>query len=192
MTKLLERLGSFAARRYWIVIVGWLIILGGLLGARHAWGGEYVNNYTVPGSPSNSGLNVLNSSFPSQGGYAGQIVFHARHGTVARQQTAVNTATANVAKLPDVIKAGSPFGSPPSGAVSKDGTIAYSSVSWNVNPASLEVSYLDRLNKARCARKPSRPLRTPWSGTSRARSPGGGGGSAGSPGPGPSPAWRSW
>jgi len=71
MNNALERLGSFAARRFWIVIVVWLIILGGLLGARHAFGGEFVNNYTVSGTGSADGVNLLNSKFPQQGGYAG-------------------------------------------------------------------------------------------------------------------------
>ncbi len=148
MNSMLERLGTFAARRSWIVIVGWLIILGGLLGARQAFGGEYVNNYTVSGTDSATGLDVLNSTFPQQGGYAGQIVFHATSGTVSAQQSAVNQATSNVAKLPDVIKATSPFATSNTGLVSKDGTIAYASVSWNVNPSSLDSGYLDKLNNA--------------------------------------------
>ena len=32
--------------------------------------------------------------------------------------------------------------------MSKDGTIAYASVAWNVNPDSLDTSYLDQLNNA--------------------------------------------
>jgi putative drug exporter of the RND superfamily len=135
-------------RRRWIVIIAWLIILGGLLGARHAFGGQYVNSYTVPGSDSSTGLDVLNADYPQQGGYAGQIVFHARSGTVTQQQAAVNQATSNIAKLPDVIKAVSPFAAPNSAMVSKNGTTAYASVSWNVNPAQLGTSYLDRLNSA--------------------------------------------
>ena len=148
MNQLLERLGGFAARRHWIIIIAWVIILGGLLGARHAFGGEFVNNYTVSGSDSEAGLNLLTDTFPQQAGTAGQIVFHAPSGTVAAQQTAVNKATSNVAGLPHVIKAVSPFASADSGAVSKDGTIAYSSVSWNVNPTSLDTAYLSRLDKA--------------------------------------------
>jgi putative drug exporter of the RND superfamily len=148
MNTLLERLGGFAARRHWIVIVAWLVILGGLLGARHAFGGQYVNDYTVPGSQSSAGLDVLNKDYPQQGGFGGQIVFHATHGTVAQQQDAVNTATANVGKLPDVIKAVSPFASPDSAAVAKNGATAYSSVAWNVNPAGLDSAYLDKLNTA--------------------------------------------
>src|ERR1700735_2585735 len=135
MNHLLERLGGFAARRYWVFIVAWLIILGGVLGANHAFGGKYVNDYTVPGSNSANGLNVLNSDDPQQGGFGGQIVFHASHGTVTQQQTAVNQATSIVARLPHAVKTRAPFPGADSGAVSKNGTIAYSSVSWSDNPA---------------------------------------------------------
>src|ERR1700749_2158063 len=148
MNMLLERLGAFSARRWWIVIVAWVIILGGLLIAPHASGGEDVNDYTVAGSGSAQGKNLLNRTFPQQGGYAGQIVFHAKSGTVSAQENAVNQSVTNVSKLPDVIKAVSPFASSSSGLVSKDGTIAYSNVSWSVNPNSLDTSYLDKLNQA--------------------------------------------
>src|SRR5690349_21007368 len=148
MNALLERIAGVAARRHWVFIISWVIILGGLLAAKNAFGGEYVNNYTVSGSDSSTGLNVLNSTFPQQGGYGGQIVFHAAKGTVTAQQSAVNQAVNNVSKLPNVIKAVSPFASSNTGTVSKDGTIAYASVGWNVNPNSLETSYLDKLNNA--------------------------------------------
>ncbi|MFY9887992.1 MAG: MMPL family transporter [Streptosporangiaceae bacterium] len=148
MNRWLARLGGFSARWHWIVIVAWVIILGGLLVAKQQFGGEYVNNYNVPGTQSDDGLNRLNSTFSSQGGYSGQIVFHALKGTVSADSAAVNQATSNIAKLPNVIKAVSPFSSSSSGTVSKNGTIAYSSVSWNVNPNSLDSGYLTRLNKA--------------------------------------------
>ena len=148
MNLLLERLAGVAAKRHWIFIVAWVIVLGGALGLSRAFGGEYVNNYTISGSDSATGLNVLNSTFPQQGGYGGQIVFHATSGTIAAQQSAVNQSASNVSKLPDVIKAVSPFASANSGTVSKDGTIAYASVAWSVNPSSLDASYLDKLNNA--------------------------------------------
>ena len=85
MNALLERIAGVAARRHWVFIISWVIILGGLLAAKNAFGGEYVNNYTVSGSDSSTGLNVLNSTFPQQGGYGGQIVFHAAKGTVTAQ-----------------------------------------------------------------------------------------------------------
>ena len=148
MNILLERLAGAAARRHWIFIIVWVIILGGLLAAKNAFGGEYVNNYTISGSDSAAGLAVLNNTFPQQGGYGGQIVFHAKSGKISAQESAVNQSVSNVSKLPDVIKAVSPFASSSTGAVSKDGTIAYASVGWNVNPNSLDTSYLDKLNNA--------------------------------------------
>jgi RND superfamily putative drug exporter len=148
MNALLEGLGGFAARRHWIVIIAWVIVLGGLLGARHEFGGQFVNNYNVPGSDSSTGSDLLSSQFPQQSGFAGQIVFHASHGTVAQQQNAVNQATANTGKLPSVIKAVSPFATPNSTQLSKDGTIAYTNVSWNVNTSSLDTAYLHQLDQA--------------------------------------------
>jgi RND superfamily putative drug exporter len=148
MNLLLERLAGVAARRHLIFIFAWIVILGALLGAKHAFSGEYTNNYTISGSDSATGLNVLNTTFPQQGGYGGQIVFHANSGPVSAQQSAVNQSVTNVSKLPDVIKAVSPFASSNTGAVSKDGAIAYASVSWSVNPSSLDTSYLDKLNNA--------------------------------------------
>ena len=145
---LLERLAGLGARRHWVFIIAWLVILGGLLGAKHAFGGEYVNNYTISGSDSAAGLDVLNKTFPQQSGFGGQIVFHAHSGKVSDQQSAVDQSVTNVSKLPNVIKAVSPFSSSNSGTVSKDGTIAYASVAWNVNPNSLDTSYLDKLNNA--------------------------------------------
>ena len=145
---LLERLAGLGARRHWVFIIAWVVILGGLLGAKHAFGGEYVNNYTVSGSDSAAGLDVLNKTFPQQSGFGGQIVFHAHSGKVSDQQSAVDQSVSNVSKLANVIKAVSPFSSSNSGTVSKDGTIAYASVAWNVNPNSLDTSYLDKLNNA--------------------------------------------
>ncbi len=82
MNRWLERLGGFSARWHWVVIIAWVIILGGLLLAKQQFGGDYVNNYNVPGTQSDDGLNRLNSTFSSQGGYSGQIVFHALKGKV--------------------------------------------------------------------------------------------------------------
>src|SRR6201986_1806828 len=148
MNMLLERLGAFSRGRRWIVIIGWVVILGGLLIAHHASVGEYVNDYTVAGSNSALGKDLLSSTSPQQGGYAGQIVFHAKSGTVTAQENAVNQSGTNVSKLQYGIKAVSPLASSTSGLVSKDGTSAYSSVSWSKNPTSLDQSSLDKLNQA--------------------------------------------
>jgi RND superfamily putative drug exporter len=148
MNGFLERLGRSCARRPWAVIIAWVVLLGGLFGARAAFGGEFVNNYTVPGSQSSQGLSLLKKEFPQQGGYSGQIVFHASTGQVSAQTAAVNQAMVNVGKLPDVLNAVSPFAVPNSPQVAKNGTTAYGTVAWSVVTASLDESYLKQLDAA--------------------------------------------
>ncbi|GAA2155215.1 MMPL family transporter [Nocardioides koreensis] len=148
MNALLERLGRFAGRHRWWVVGVWLVVLVGLTLTNRAVGGNFVNNYTVPGSQSANGLEALQRDFNSASGYSGQIVFHAEKGTVKDQANAVAKTMKNVGGLPHVIKATDPLSVPGTPAVSKDGTIAYGTVSWDVVPASLDTAYLDSLNSA--------------------------------------------
>ena len=61
MNALLERLGRLLVRRHWVVIGAWVVILVALGILRSAFGGTYVNDYTVPGSESAQGLDVSGS-----------------------------------------------------------------------------------------------------------------------------------
>jgi putative drug exporter of the RND superfamily len=148
MNAFLDAVGRFCARRHWWVLVAWLIVLGAILGLRNSFGGDYVNDYTITGSQSSVGLNQLNANFPSQGGYAGQIVFHTDKGSVASQSDAINSSMSDVAKLDDVVRATSPFAQPNSPQVAKDGTTAYGSVAFSVVPTSLGTGYLHQLDDA--------------------------------------------
>ena len=71
MNGALERLGVWAARRRWWVIAAWVLILVGLWLGRSAFGGTFVNDYSVPGSQSEQGLDVLRADFPAASGYGG-------------------------------------------------------------------------------------------------------------------------
>jgi RND superfamily putative drug exporter len=148
MNGALERLGTWAARRHWWVIGAWIVILVGLSVGRGAFGGDFVNDYSVPGSESSHGLDVLRADFPAASGYSGQIVFKAGTGTVADQSAAVTTAMKNVGGLPHVLSATDPLTASGTPAVSKDGTVAYGTASWDVVPASLDSAYLDSLDAA--------------------------------------------
>ena len=148
MNALLERLGRFASRHRWWVVGVWVLLLLGLTLVNRQVGGSFVNDYTVPGSESSSGLDVLEKDFKSASGYSGQIVFHAEKGKVSDQSSAVKTTMADVGKLDHVMSATDPLTQDNTPAVSKDGTIAYGTVSWDVAPASLDAAYLDKLDDA--------------------------------------------
>ncbi len=72
------KLGALAARKPWYFIGAWLIVLLVVVGLNSQFGGTFANDYTVPGSQSSTGLDVLTKNFPEKGGYAGSIVFHSR------------------------------------------------------------------------------------------------------------------
>ncbi|MFG1628744.1 MMPL family transporter [Kribbella sp. NPDC049227] len=148
MHAFLDRLGRGAARFHWFVIAGWLVAVIGLFVLRAAFGGTYVNNYTVPGSESSAGLTILNKDFSTAGGYSGSIVFHAKSGTVSEQSDAVKTSMAAVGKLPDVVSAVDPLATSSTAYISKDGSVVNAPVSFSVVPASLDSSYLDKLDAA--------------------------------------------
>ncbi|BCJ31570.1 MMPL family transporter [Actinocatenispora sera] len=148
MHALLYRLGRLTFRRHWVLAAIWLAVLVAVLVLRAVLGGQYVTDYTIPGSESSQAADVLTRDFPQQSGTAGQIVFHAHSGTVADQQSAVNTAVANVGKLPHVVRATSPFATANSPQVSRDGTIAYAPMAFDVVPASLDTGYLHQLDDA--------------------------------------------
>ena len=79
---------------------------------------------------------------------------------MSSQQAAVKNAIGNIRKLDHVINATDPLSQQGTPEVSKDGTIAYSSVSWDVVPASLDESYLDDLDDA--VNRRATPA-SPWS-----------------------------
>ncbi|TCC44615.1 MMPL family transporter [Kribbella capetownensis] len=148
MHAFLDRLGRGAARFHWFVILGWVVVVAGLFVLRAAFGGTYVNNYTVPGSESSAGLTILNKDFSTAGGYSGSIVFHAKSGTVSEQSDAVKTSMAAVGKLPDVVSAVDPLATSSTTYISKDGSVVNAPVSFSVVPASLDSTYLDKLDAA--------------------------------------------
>ncbi len=148
MHAFLDRLGRGAARFHWLVIGIWLVAVVGLFVLRSFFGGTYVNNYTVPGSESSAGLDLLNRDFANQGGYSGSIVFHSTSGPVSAKADAVKTSMTAVAALPDVVAASDPLATSQSPYVSKDGTVVNAPVSFSVVPASLDKDYLQELDNA--------------------------------------------
>jgi len=104
MHTFLEHLGRFCARRHWYVIGVWLVIVVGLVALRAAFGGTFVNDYTVPGSASDKGKAVLATEFPTQSSNSGQIVFAAPAGAkLSSSEDVVNESVTNVSHLDHVL-----------------------------------------------------------------------------------------
>ncbi len=148
MRALLHRLGAACGRWSLLVVAVWIVVLLAALWGRHQYGGDLSNDFSVSGSESQRGISLLDSKFPSQGGYAGTIVFHAASGKVSADSGAVSKSMSNVADLDHVITASDPLKTKGSTAVSKDGSTVNAPVSFSVSPTTLDQAYLDDLDDA--------------------------------------------
>ncbi len=111
MSQLLYRLGQFASRRAWTVIVGWFAILG-IAGALAATsGGVFTTAMTIDGVPAQKTIDKLQSSFPDASRGTGQVIFHTANGTAftEAEKATIATALSTVDGLPAVSETVNPF-----------------------------------------------------------------------------------
>ena len=136
MAGVLYRIGRFAYRRRWTVVIAWLLILVAAVGADKAFSGSTSDSFTIPGIEAQQAMDVANKDFASAAGVNGNLVFQAPAGqkvTATAYQNAIDEATAEAAKVPGVKKATSPFTAK---TISKDGRTAYTSITFVATSAS--------------------------------------------------------
>jgi putative drug exporter of the RND superfamily len=76
MFLLTGKLGGAAARHPWRTIAAWLILIVALFGLKMAFGGQFQDDYTVPGTSSQAGADFLRANFPQMSGADAQVVIH--------------------------------------------------------------------------------------------------------------------
>lgn len=86
MASLLFRLGSFAARKAWTVIVSWVIILGLGVGAFLTLGGTLSNSFDIPGTASGAVTDQLAEKLPDTAGGTGTVVYQTSDGSAFTEQ----------------------------------------------------------------------------------------------------------
>ncbi|MEV5969578.1 MMPL family transporter [Streptomyces sp. NPDC051921] len=156
----LYRLGHWCARHFIVVIVLWLAAVAGLQIADRAVGGQYSDNFSLPGVQSTEGLDVLQAHDPSAGGYGAQVVLNNPSEPLTQDASTVNSVVASLQKLPDVLTVqnplpppGTPPPTPPSGVpntgpLSTDGKTAYITIRFSVPPSTLGDDYLNGVDAA--------------------------------------------
>ena len=75
MATLLYRLGRFSARRAWLVIVSWVVVLGLAGGAFALFGGTLTSAVSIPGTATQKVSDELSEKFPQAAGGRGTVVF---------------------------------------------------------------------------------------------------------------------
>lgn len=128
MATVLYRLGRASFRHRWLVLIIWVVVLGGLGGAAAAFRGPTSSDFTMPGTESQRAIDALKSQFPEASGATGTIVVAAPQGQqLAASKSAVDGLVAEASKLPGVLGALDPF---QTRAVSQDGRYALVTVQF--------------------------------------------------------------
>ncbi|MFF9457809.1 MMPL family transporter [Streptomyces flaveolus] len=147
----LRRCGEWCARHGVIVVVAWLVALVALQFADRSFGGDYSDNFTLPSSQSQQGLDVLERHDPAAGGYSAQIVVHDADEPLTSLGSQMSTTVADLQKLPHVLSVQNPLTATPAsgsssgpnvGPLSTDGRTAYLTVRFDIQPSQLGDGYL--------------------------------------------------
>ena len=147
MTGVLYRLAKFCVRRRFYVLVAWLVAVIALVAISHRLGENTNDNLSLPGTDSQRATNALEKSFPDQANGSSPIVLHAASGklTEPKNAEAVEKAAKAVAKEPNVASVVSPLAPQGAGALSKDKTTGYLSVTLSVSPGELSVGEAEEI-----------------------------------------------
>ncbi|WEV78195.1 MMPL family transporter [Janibacter cremeus] len=145
---MLRALATFSVRHRWLVIVTWLLLVGGLLFAGQSYGGSFSNDMSIEDTDSQAAYDALEEQFPEMSGDGMQVVIHAEDGVSGPQiRKAVNAAVADVAELNGISSASSPYGPGPE-MVSEDGATAVSTVRFTDRAADIEEDHIEAAQDA--------------------------------------------
>ncbi|MET0302981.1 MAG: MMPL family transporter, partial [Microbacteriaceae bacterium] len=86
MASLLYRLGRGAARRAWLVVISWIVLLGLSGGAFALFGGVLSSAVSIPGTATQEVSDQLAEKFPDLGGGSGTVVFTTTDGSAFTDQ----------------------------------------------------------------------------------------------------------
>lgn len=107
----LYKLGRFSARRAWLVIAAWALIMGMVGGAAALFMGPMSNNFQIPGTETQQMADKLQADLPEASGGTGAVVFTTTNGEpfTQAQEQAITGALETVTTVPTVKGVIDPF-----------------------------------------------------------------------------------
>jgi RND superfamily putative drug exporter len=131
----------------WIVLGGWIAALVVLIAIHASAGSNYKDEFKLSGTDSFDALHLLQRSAPKASGDQEQIVLAVKDGklTDAPNRARVESMLSTVGKLPHVGTVASPFDDGNSAQISKDGRIAFATVTMDEDVTGLPVDATKKL-----------------------------------------------
>ncbi|MEV8436749.1 MMPL family transporter [Actinosynnema sp. NPDC051121] len=136
MARLLYRLGFGAHRRRLVVVLLWLLVLGGTAFGASTLAGTTSGSFSIPGQESTTALDKISEEFGAGGGATARVVVQAPSGQqVTSPENAPKLAAlvAELSKLPGVTSASNPL-DPRAPTVNAGQDVAYSTVTYDAEP----------------------------------------------------------
>ncbi|SEQ79338.1 ATP-binding protein [Microlunatus flavus] len=151
MSSLLHSLGVLVVRRRLRVLAVWLLLAVALFGLAGVTGGKLVDDFTIPGTESQRGIDTLAQRFPLASGTTGQIVFGSTSGPISTRRSEVEDRVEAVEKVKHVTSVDDPFASDAVGTISPDGRYALVQIQFDVSVTALPASTVPAVEKAAAA-----------------------------------------
>jgi RND superfamily putative drug exporter len=130
-----KSIAAWCVRHRIAVLVIWLLALIGVTLISQSVGSAYKNTFDLPNTESTSAYNILKAASPKLSGDVERVVFAVPEGqsiTDPAVESSIESMLAKVEQLPHVGNVTSPFSAAGASQVSKDGRIAYATVTFNV------------------------------------------------------------
>jgi putative drug exporter of the RND superfamily len=129
----IARLARFCIDHRRAVVVGWVLVVIAVTAIASTVGTRYASNFSLPGTESQRATDLLQRDFPAQAGDTDQIVIAARQGSVTAPAVKARIAPmlARVSRLPHVSGVISPYSAAGARQVSRDGRIAFATLSFD-------------------------------------------------------------
>ncbi|GGU70438.1 membrane protein [Streptomyces litmocidini] len=125
-------IARWCLRHRLVVVLLWLLALGGTAAGATLAGSAYSNDYEVPGTESGRATALLDRGFHGLGGDSDTIVWHTERGSVRADavEERVGDMLDEVADLPGIAAVTDPYDDNP-GQISEDGHTAYATVTFD-------------------------------------------------------------
>ncbi|MEU6404494.1 MMPL family transporter [Streptomyces sp. NPDC046985] len=129
-------LARWCVRNRLVVVLLWLLALGGVSAAAAVTGSAYSNDYQVPGTESGRAAQLLRTGFPGLGGDSDTVVWHTASGAVRAPdvEQRMTRALDRIGRLPGVASVTGPYQGPAArdgDRISRDGRTAYATVAFD-------------------------------------------------------------
>jgi putative drug exporter of the RND superfamily len=150
MITLLDRIARTASQHWRRSLAIALVVVAGLGALAGTVGGQFVDEFSVPGTESQQALDLLEERFPAAANEGATVVFHADEGTVRDpgRPEAIAGAIREISELPEVTSVTDPLSREGRGQISEDGRVAFATVQYDRPAFEVERDDAERLVSA--------------------------------------------